>query len=385
MSETPDTLSFSFEITASDEATGARAGVLTTPHGSIRTPCFMPVATQATIKAMTPDEVSDLGFGMILSNAYHLWLRPGIEVIERAGGLHRFMGWDRSILTDSGGYQVLSLGKDVRITPEGASFRSHIDGTRVFLSPEESMRAQSVIGADIVMALDECLPYPVERDRAERSVALNLDWAGRCAAAHDNPTQALFGIVHGGSFPDLRERSATAMAELDLPGYALGGLSVGEPRELMLEMVALALDHLPAGKPRYLMGVGDPVGLLESAAIGVDMFDSVLPTRIARNSSALVGLERVNMRNAAFKDDTRPLDPECGCYACRRFTRSYLRHLVMAKEILGFHLLTVHNLFTIASLMERLREAIEDGRLRAFLSETLAAGAEHCRRPLSRE
>jgi queuine tRNA-ribosyltransferase len=239
------------------------------------------------------------------------------------------------------------------------------------------MRAQSVLGADIVMVLDECLPYPTDRDRVERSVALNLDWAGRCATAHDNPAQALFGIVQGGSFPDLRERSAAAMADLDLPGYALGGLSVGEPRDLMLEMVALALGHLPVAKPRYLMGVGDPVGLLESAAIGVDMFDSVLPTRIARNSSALVGLDRVNMRNAAFKDDMRPLDPGCCCYACSRFTRSYLRHLVMAKEILGFHLLTVHNLFTIATLMERLREAIEAGRLPAFLAETLAGGAQH--------
>jgi queuine tRNA-ribosyltransferase len=359
---------FSFTITARDRETGARTGVLTTPHGEVATPCFMPVATQATVKAMAPDEVAALGYRMVLANAYHLWLRPGVQIISAAGGLHRFMGWDGAVLTDSGGYQVMSLGKDVKITGEGASFRSHLDGSRVFLSPEESMRIQSALGADVVMALDECLPYPAERGRAERSLELNLDWARRCREAHSDPRQALFGIVQGGSYGDLRRKSAAAMAELDLPGYGLGGLSVGEPRELMLEMITIALAELPAERPRYLMGVGDPVGLAESAACGVDLFDSVLPTRIARNSSALVASGRMNLRNAAYREDLRPLDETCGCYACRGFSRAYLRHLVMAKEILGFHLLTVHNLFQMEKLTRELRAAVEEGRVGALLA-----------------
>jgi len=368
---------FSFKITARDPATGARAGILSTPHGQVMTPCFMPVATQGTVKAMRPEQVRDLGFGMILSNAYHLWLRPGVELIERAGGLHDFMRWDGAILTDSGGYQVMSLGKDVRITEEGASFRSHLDGSTVFLSPEESMRLQSAIGADIAMALDECLPYPAERERVERSVSLNLDWASRCTAAHDNRAQALFGIVQGGAFPDLRARSAGAMAELEFPGYGLGGLSVGEPRDLMLEMIGITLENLPGDRPRYLMGVGDPEGLAASVALGIDLFDSVLPTRIARNSSALVGLERLNLRNAAYKDDLGPLDETCGCYTCASYTRAYLRHLVMAKEILGFHLLTVHNLFRLSWLMSGFRLAIKAGTLAEHLRELRATGAQY--------
>jgi queuine tRNA-ribosyltransferase len=336
----------------------------------------MPVATQATVKAMRPEQVAELGFEMVLCNAYHLWLRPGIEVLREAGGLHRFMSWDAAVLTDSGGYQVMSLGKDVKITGEGAAFRSHLDGSQVFLSPEESMRIQSDIGADIVMALDECLPFPSERDRVEKSVSLSLDWASRCLTAHDDPGQALFGIVQGGAFGDLRARSSAAMAELDFPGYGLGGLSVGEPRELMLEMIGTTLEILPPARPRYLMGVGDPLGVAESVALGVDLFDSVLPTRIARNSSALIGLERVNLRNAAFKDDQGPLDSTCECYTCTRYSRSYLRHLVMAKEILGFHLLTVHNLSRLSCLMREMRAAIEGGVLREYLREAADRGIE---------
>jgi len=368
---------FSFTITATDRETGARTGVLATPHGEVATPCFMPVATQATVKAMAPDEVAALGYRMVLANAYHLWLRPGVQIVSAAGGLHRFMGWDGAILTDSGGYQVMSLGKDVKITGEGASFRSHLDGSRVFLSPEESMRIQSALGADVAMALDECLPYPAERGRAERSLELNLDWARRCFDAHSDPRQALFGIVQGGSYGDLRRKSAAAMAELDFPGYGLGGLSVGEPRELMLEMITIALAELPAERPRYLMGVGDPVGLVESVACGVDLFDSVLPTRIARNSSALVASGRMNLRNAAYREDLRPLDETCGCYACRSFSRAYLRHLVMAKEILGFHLLTVHNLFQLEKLTRELRAAVVEGSVGALLARLrLAEEAE---------
>ncbi|MHB8895651.1 MAG: tRNA guanosine(34) transglycosylase Tgt [Candidatus Geothermincolia bacterium] len=368
---------FSFEITARDPSTGARAGIITTPHGKVRTPCFMPVATQATVKAMRPEQVGDLGFEMVLCNAYHLWLRPGTKVLREAGGVQRFMSWDGAILTDSGGYQVMSLGKDVKISPEGASFRSHLDGSLVFMSPEDSMRIQSDIGADIVMALDECLPYPAERERVESSVALSLDWARRCLAAHDNPRQALFGIVQGGSFTDLRSRSAKAMAEMDFPGYGLGGLSVGEPRELMLEMIGRTLEVLPPDRPRYLMGVGDPLGVSESVALGVDLFDSVLPTRIARNASALVGLERINLRNASFKHDMGPLDETCSCYACTGFTRAYLRHLVMANEILGFHLLTVHNLHRLSDLMRGMRRAIEEGTLAEHLRAVAAGGAGH--------
>jgi queuine tRNA-ribosyltransferase len=359
---------FRFEITARDERTGARAGVLTTPHGRVETPCFMPVATQATVKAMTPDEVLSLGFEMVLSNAYHLWLRPGTEVVAQGGGLHRFMSWDGALLTDSGGYQVMSLGQDVSITPEGASFRSHLDGSRVFLSPEESMRVQSALGADIAMALDECLQYPVERGRAEASLALNTDWALRCRASHRDGGQLLFGIVQGASFADLRRRSAASLSEIGFDGYGIGGLSVGEPRELMLELIARTVEALPADRPRYLMGVGDPVGLARSFALGIDMFDSVLPTRIARNGSALVGSSRVNLRNAAFASDHGPLDPRCGCYTCGRFTRAYLRHLVMSREILGFHLLTVHNLFQLSRLARRLRQAAVDGAVEAAVA-----------------
>lgn len=359
---------FRFEITARDPHTGARAGVLTTTHGAIPTPCFMPVATQATVKAMTPDEVSELGFRMVLANAYHLWLRPGVEVVERAGGLHDFMSWNGAVLTDSGGYQVMSLGKDVRIEPEGASFRSHLDGSRVFLTPEESMRVQASLGADVAMTLDECLPHPVDRRRAAESLRLNNDWAGRCAAAHDAPGQALFGIVQGAGFEDLRRESALALSEIGFPGYGIGGLSVGEPRERMFELIDATTPHLPSGAPRYLMGVGDVKGLAGSVALGIDMFDSVLPTRIARNASALLGSGRVNLRNAANAREYGPLDPDCGCYTCARFSRAYLRHLVMAKEILGFHLLTVHNLFQLSRIASRLREAIRLGRVKALLA-----------------
>lgn len=359
---------FSFEITARDPGTGARAGILKTPHGIIPTPCFMPVATRATVKAMTPDDVAGLGFRMVLANAYHLWLRPGTDVVKEAGGLHEFMSWDGAVLTDSGGYQVMSLGQDVKITAEGASFRSHLDGSKVLLTPEESMRVQGDLGADIAMALDECLPYPAGRDRAAASLALNIDWARRCAASHQAPAQALFGIVQGAGFEDLRRESAIALADIGFPGYGIGGLSVGEPREKMFELIHATLPHLPPDAPRYLMGVGDVEGLSGSVALGVDMFDSVLPTRIARNASALLGSGRVNLRNAAFARDNGPLDPECDCYACTRFSRAYLRHLVMAKEILGFHLLTVHNLYQLAKLTAGLREAIRAGRVRAFLA-----------------
>ncbi|MBN2168677.1 MAG: tRNA guanosine(34) transglycosylase Tgt [Actinobacteria bacterium] len=360
---------FQFQVTQRDRKTNARLGVMNTPHGGALTPLFMPVATHGTVKAMRPEQVMELGFRTIISNAYHLSQRPGVPVVESAGGLHTFMGWNGPILTDSGGFQILSLGTDVKITGDGANFKSHIDGSSIFLSPEISMEIQGKLGADVVMALDECLPYPAERDEVKRSLELNINWAARCRKAHKNEKQALFGIVQGGMYADFRITCAKELVELDFPGYALGGFSVGEPRDLTLELARDTIGELPSGSIHYLMGVGDPVTILEAIALGVDMFDSVLPTRIARNGSALIGVKRMNLRNSCFKDDERPLEPACGCYTCRNFSRSYLRHLVLAKEILGFHLLTVHNLFRISDLMFKARSAIELGTFEAMLNE----------------
>lgn len=333
------------------------------------TPLFMPVATQGTVKAMRPEQVMELGFRTVISNAYHLSQRPGVRTVESAGGLHNFMGWNGPIITDSGGFQILSLGADVKITVDGAKFRSHIDGGSIFLSPEISMDVQEKLGADVIMTLDECLPYPAGRDEVKRSIELNIGWAARCRKAHKSERQALFGIVQGGMYSDLRITCARELVDLDFPGYALGGFSVGEPRDMTLELAGDTVGELPGDSIRYLMGVGDPVTILEAIALGIDMFDSVLPTRIARNGSALVGVKRVNLRNSCFKDDERPLDEDCGCYTCRNFSRSYLRHLVQAKEILGFHLLTVHNLARIADLMFKARSAVELGTFEAMLNE----------------
>lgn len=360
---------FSFEVAHRDQGTGARIGVIRTPHGNALTPLFMPVATLGTVKTMRPEQVSELGFHVLISNAYHLWLRPGLPAVESVGGLHRFMSWDAPVLTDSGGFQVLSLGKDVKTTDEGVRFRSHLDGKEVFLNPEISMEVQQKLGADVAMALDECLPYPSGREVAERSLELNIQWAARCRKAHKSDSQALFGIVQGGMYSDLRGRCVEALVELGFPGYGLGGFSVGEPRDMTLELVAHTTGGLPEDSVRYLMGVGDPVTILESIALGVDLFDSVLPTRIARNGSALVGAGRVNLRNACFKDDNRPLDESCNCYTCSRYSRLYLRHLVLAKEILGLHLLTVHNLHQIAGIIYKARYAIETGSLAELLGE----------------
>ena len=360
---------FGFRLTAIDGETKARCGVMTTPHGECETPLFMPVATSASVKAMRPDEVRGLGFEMVLANAYHLMLRPGVEVVEGAGGLHSFMRWDGPVLTDSGGYQVFSLGRAVKITEEGASFRSHHDGGSVFLSPETSMELQGRLGADIIMALDECLPYPSERDVAERSLRLNCGWAARCRDSHDDEQRALFGIIQGGMFADLRARAAQMMVGLGFPGYGLGGLSVGEPRELTLELISETLAHVPEKAPVYLMGLGDLPGIAESVALGVDMFDSALPTRIARNGSAMVDGGRINIRNARFTSDNGPLEPSCECYACSNFSRAYIRHLFMSKEILGLHLLTCHNLHKLSHLMSRIRAAIVEGSFPALLRE----------------
>ena len=359
-----------YELIKKDEQTGARAGVLHTPHGDFPTPIFMPVGTQASVKAVSPDELRDIGAGIILSNTYHLFLRPGAELIREAGGLHSFMHWDRAILTDSGGFQVFSLGDLRKISEEGVTFRSHIDGSRKFLSPEISIAVQTALGSDIVMAFDECVPYPADHDYAERSLERTLRWAKRCRAAMTRSDQGLFSIVQGGMFKDLRLRSVQALVEMDLPGYAVGGLSVGEPKELMYEILDYTTEHLPPDKPRYLMGVGTPDCLVEGVARGIDMFDCVFPTRVARNGMAMTWTGRLVMKNREYTSDFRPLEEDCGCYACRNgFTRAYVRHLVRAGEIFGLRLLSLHNLWFLQEFMRRLRQAIIEERFSAFRSD----------------
>ena len=356
-----------YECIKADEQTGARAGVLHTPHGSFPTPIFMPVGTQATVKTVSPDELKDLGAGVILSNTYHLFLRPGMELVREAGGLHKFMHWDRGILTDSGGFQVFSLGELRKITEEGVTFRSHIDGSKKFLSPEISVEVQTALGSDIVMAFDECVPYPADYDYAKQSLARTLRWAERCKKAMTRDDQGLFGIVQGGMYKELRTESAQALTEMDLPGYAVGGLSVGEPKELMYEMLEHSTGHLPKDKPRYLMGVGTPDCLVEGVARGIDMFDCVFPTRVARNGMAMTWTGRLVMKNQAFTHDHDVLEQGCGCYACRNgYTRAYIRHLVRAGEIFGLRLLTLHNLYFLQAFMRAMREAIIDNRFAEF-------------------
>ena len=356
-----------YELIKKDEDTGARAGVLHTPHGSFPTPVFMPVGTQATVKAVSPDELKDLGAGIILSNTYHLFLRPGMELIREAGGLHKFMHWDRGILTDSGGFQVFSLGELRKITEEGVTFRSHIDGSKQFLSPEISVEVQTALGSDIVMAFDECVPYPADFDYTKQSLDRTLRWAKRCKDAMTRDDQGLFGIVQGGMYKELRIESAEALVEMDFPGYAVGGLSVGEPKELMYEMLELSTEHLPQDKPRYLMGVGTPDCLVEGVARGIDMFDCVFPTRVARNGMAMTWTGRLVMKNKVFTHDHEVLEQGCGCYACRNgYTRAYIRHLVRAGEIFGLRLLTLHNLYFLQAFMRAMREAIVESRFAEF-------------------
>ena len=358
-----------YELIHQDAATGARAGILHTPHGSFPTPIFMPVGTQATVKGVSPDELKELGAGIILGNTYHLFLRPGMELIREAGGLHRFMHWDRAILTDSGGFQVFSLGELRKITEEGVTFRSHIDGSKKFLSPEVSMQVQMALGSDIVMAFDECVPYPADYDYAKRSTERTHRWAERCKAVMTSPEQGLFGIVQGGMYRDLREKSAKVLTEMDFPGYAVGGLSVGEPKELMYEMLSYSTEHLPKGKARYLMGVGTPDYLVEGVLRGIDMFDCVFPTRVARNGMAMTWTGRLVMKNAAFAHDHESLEKDCGCYACRNgYTRAYIRHLVRADELFGLRLLSLHNLYFLQSFTREMRQAILENRFSAFRS-----------------
>jgi len=348
----------------------ARRGVLSTTHGEVQTPVFMPVGTAGTVKAMRPEEVKVLGAEIILSNTYHLYLRPGHEVIKEAGGLHKFMNWDRPILTDSGGFQVFSLGDLRKITEEGVEFRSHIDGSYHMFSPEKSMEVQNALGSDIMMAFDECAPYPCDMDHAERAAKRTTEWLIRCKEAHKNTgKQSLFGIMQGGVYPDLRKKSAEEIVAMDLPGYAVGGLSVGEPKELMCEVLDHCVDHLPENKPRYLMGVGTPDYLFEAVERGIDMCDCVLPTRIARNGTALTSGGQINIKNAKYERDFTPLDGKCDCYTCRNYTRAYLRHLYKSDEILSSILLSNHNLHFLVNIMKNIRRSIEEERFSEYKNE----------------
>ncbi|HEY8418562.1 MAG TPA: tRNA guanosine(34) transglycosylase Tgt [Limnochordales bacterium] len=362
-------MAIAFRVETRCPRTAARTGRLSTPHGELETPVFMPVGTQATVKTMTPHEVEGIGFRIILANTYHLYLRPGAELVREAGGLHRFMAWPHAILTDSGGFQVFSLARLRRIEEEGVTFQSHLDGSRHFISPEKSIEIQEALGADIIMAFDECAPYPCDYEYARRSMELTHRWAARCQKAHRRRDQALFGIVQGSVYEDLRAASARTLADMDFPGYGIGGLSVGEPKETMLAMLDVVNGILPVEKPRYLMGVGAPEDLVEGVARGVDMFDCVLPTRIGRHGTVFTRTGTLIVRDARYARDFGPLDPDCGCYVCRHYTRAYIRHLFKAGEVLGMRLATWHNLAFLHRLMAEMRAAIREGRFAQFRDE----------------
>jgi len=358
-----------FELLGEDVSSGARRGRLHTAHGTVETPVFMPVGTQATVKGMSPLEMKELGCEILLGNTYHLNDRPGPELIDRRGGLHSFMGWDGAVLTDSGGYQVFSLGARNTITDEGVSFQSHSDGRRHFIGPRESMEIQRLLGSDIAMVFDECPPYPCEKDYACQAVKRTLDWAAICRETPRAEGQIVFGIVQGGVFAELRESCAEALVKMDFEGYAIGGVSVGEPEELILRGVDDTVSHLPARKPRYLMGVGEMSQMVESVARGVDMFDCVMPTRQARNGTVSTRRGRYPVKAARYRDDERPLEVGCACYACRHFTRSYVRHLLNVGEILGLRLVTMHNLHCYLEFMKEMRMAIETGCFEQFRAD----------------
>ena len=362
-----------FEKKDADRETAARTGRLYTGRGEIETPAFMAVGTKGTVKAVSSEELHDLGAQIILCNTYHLFLRPGHELIEELGGLHSFVNWPGPMLTDSGGYQVFSLGKFRKIKEEGVIFKSYIDGSLHQLTPDLAVEIQHALGADIIMCLDECLPYPSTREHAEQSMRMTVRWAERCQAAHlkRQSPQKLFAIVQGGTYPDLREECSRLLAGMDFPGYAVGGLSVGEPQESLREMIALTAPLLPEEKPRYLMGVGYPEDIVRAVAQGIDLFDCVIPTRVARNGTMLTSHGKINIRNARFAGDTKPPDEDCSCPTCRNYSRAYLRHLTISNEILGLRLNTIHNLSYYYRLMRRIRRAVQAGDYGLFVEEFL--------------
>ena len=362
-----------FEITHICKQSGARTGILHTPHGDVETPMFMPVGTQATVKFVSPEELKDLGSGVVLANTYHLWLRPGEDIVDQAGGVQKFMNYKGPMLTDSGGFQVFSLADQRKITEEGVTFKNSLNGDTLFLSPEKSIQIQNKIGADIIMSFDECIPYPATREYVEKSTERTLRWALRGKQAHTRPEeQALFGIVQGGDYENLRKYCAEKLIEMDFPGYAIGGTSVGEDKETMYRMVKWASDALPFDKPRYLMGVGAVNDLLEAVSRNVDMCDCVLPTRIARHGTLMTSEGRISIRKAIYKNDFAPLDPECDCYTCRNYTKAYLNHLQRTNEGFGTRLMSIHNLRFLVKLMEDARKAIKEDRFNDFKEETLA-------------
>ena len=370
---------FSFEVLKTDPETGARAGIFHTPHGDIETPVYMPVGTQATVKGMLPRDLKEAGAQIVLANTYHLYMRPGHELVKAAGGLHKFMHWDRPILTDSGGFQVFSLADLNKITDEGVRFRSHIDGSEHLFTPEKVMEIENALGADIIMQFDECSEYGADYNYSKGALERTVRWLERCAAAHKNEQQALFPIVQGNVFRDLRMESIAAAAPYAKYGIGIGGLSVGEPKPLMYEILDAMQPVLPSNVPRYLMGVGSPDCLVEGVMRGIDMFDCVLATRVARNGTALTSKGKIVVRNAKYKEDFSPLDENCGCYCCRNYTKAYLRHLVNAGEILAATLLSLHNITYLTGLMRRMRQAILEGGLREFREEfyrTYAGAAE---------
>ena len=362
-----------FEITHVCKQYCARTGILHTPHGDVETHMFMPVGTQSTVKFVSPEELKDLGSGVVLANTYHLWLRPGEDIVDQAGGVQKFMNYKGPMLTDSGGFQVFSLADQRKITEEGVTFKNTLNGDTLFLSPEKSIQIQNKIGADIIMSFDECIPYPATREYVEKSTERTLRWALRGKQAHTRPEeQALFGIVQGGDYEDLRKYCAEKLIEMDFPGYAIGGTSVGEDKETMYRMVKWASDALPFDKPRYLMGVGAVNDLLEAVSRNVDMCDCVLPTRIARHGTLMTSEGRISIRKAIYKNDFTPLDPECDCYTCRNYTKAYLNHLQRTNEGFGTRLMSIHNLRFLVKLMEDARKAIKEDRFNDFKEETLA-------------
>ena len=359
-----------YELLHIDKNSGARRGVVHTPHGDIQTPIFMPVGTQATVKSMTPEELKDdVKAQIILANTYHLYLRPGHDLVKEAGGLHKFMNWDKPILTVSGGFQVFSLSGLRKITEEGVKFSSHLDGSKHLFTPEKVMEIEEALGADIIMAFDECCPYPSDYKYTENSMYRTTRWAERCKTAHTTENQGLFGIIQGGFYKDLRKISADDLIAMDFPGYAIGGISVGEPKEEFLDILRYTTPLMPGNKPRYLMGVGTPDYLIEAALAGIDMCDCVLPTRLARHGTALTSKGKIVIRNATYEKDWGKLDDECDCYTCKNYTRAYIRHLVKTNEILGIRLISLHNLRFLTRLMEQVREAIEQDNLLGFREE----------------